>query len=322
MLIGDYVRFRTDPSYYEMKLYRGVAALPSLHVAVLALFAMGTWRWRALSIVLWVLTAVTFVGSMALAWHYAVDGYLGVALAYACWWMRVGLRRERSRRSPRRRARERTALRPRPRLQSRLRPRPGVSADRGETARDARRPRAPRPRDCGPSTRTPSRIDSPSTTRSRWSEPVHPTLGGLPALFTMPTWPRSSIARIVLATYSLTHAVSASSRAVPRDDVLLPRPSSRSPTWSCVDWSGARSPSCRAPLRGAPDPRRPVAGVANRTELIGALLALLCLCWSCDGTKAAMRTATPQTLRPRPQPAGRRLSSRPCIVSPGPRIFS
>ena len=87
MLIADYIRFRSDASYYEMKLYRGVAALPSLHVAVLALFAIGTWRWRALSILLWALTAVTFVGSMALAWHYAVDGYLGVVIAYGCWWL-------------------------------------------------------------------------------------------------------------------------------------------------------------------------------------------------------------------------------------------
>jgi PAP2 superfamily len=86
VLIKDYAIFRTDPSYYEVKLYRGVAALPSLHVGVLALFAIATRRWRALSLVLWTLTALTFVGSMALAWHYAVDGYLGVAIAWGCWW--------------------------------------------------------------------------------------------------------------------------------------------------------------------------------------------------------------------------------------------
>src|SRR5262249_2831091 len=31
-LMQDYLRFRSDPAYYEMKLYYGVAALPSLHV--------------------------------------------------------------------------------------------------------------------------------------------------------------------------------------------------------------------------------------------------------------------------------------------------
>jgi hypothetical protein len=85
LLIRDYVRFRTDPSFYTVKLYQGVAALPSMHVGVLALFSIATWRWRKLSAGLWALTAVTFAGSMALGWHYAVDGYAGAALAYAAW---------------------------------------------------------------------------------------------------------------------------------------------------------------------------------------------------------------------------------------------
>jgi membrane-associated phospholipid phosphatase len=85
LLMKDYVRFRVDPSYYTVKLYQGVAALPSLHVGLLALFAIATWRWRMLAIVLWLLTAVTFVGSLALGWHYAVDGYAGLALAALVW---------------------------------------------------------------------------------------------------------------------------------------------------------------------------------------------------------------------------------------------
>ncbi len=87
VLIRDYARFRHDPSYYQVKLYYGVAALPSLHVAVVALFAMASRRWRSLCVALWALTLVTFVGSLALAWHYAVDGYLGAALAWGCWWV-------------------------------------------------------------------------------------------------------------------------------------------------------------------------------------------------------------------------------------------
>jgi len=85
LLIRDYVRFRSDPSFYTVKLYQGVAALPSLHVGVLTLFALSTWRWRAVSGALWLLVAVTFVGSMALGWHYAVDGYAGALLAWIAW---------------------------------------------------------------------------------------------------------------------------------------------------------------------------------------------------------------------------------------------
>lgn len=85
VLMRDYVRFRTDPTFYTVKLYQGVAALPSLHVGVLALFAIATRRFRTASALLWLLTAITFVGSLALGWHYAVDGYAGALLAWLCW---------------------------------------------------------------------------------------------------------------------------------------------------------------------------------------------------------------------------------------------
>lgn len=85
LLMRDYVRFRTDPSFYTVKLYQGVAALPSLHVGVLTLFAIATSRWRAVSLALWALVAITFVGSIALGWHYAVDGYAGALLALVSW---------------------------------------------------------------------------------------------------------------------------------------------------------------------------------------------------------------------------------------------
>lgn len=87
-LIQDYARFRAGPEFYAVKLYYGVAALPSLHVGMFTLFALGTWRWRGLSAVLWVLTAITFAGSLALGWHYAVDGYAGALIAWGAW--RVG----------------------------------------------------------------------------------------------------------------------------------------------------------------------------------------------------------------------------------------
>lgn len=84
-LIQDYARFRAGPEYYAVKLYYGVAALPSLHVGMFTLFSLATWRWRGVSLVLWVLTAITFAGSLALGWHYAVDGYAGALMAWGTW---------------------------------------------------------------------------------------------------------------------------------------------------------------------------------------------------------------------------------------------
>lgn len=66
---------------------RGISAMPSMHVAnavLIALFGFAYARWLG-----WVLSAfalLTMIGSVHLAWHYAVDGYLGAILAVACWY--------------------------------------------------------------------------------------------------------------------------------------------------------------------------------------------------------------------------------------------
>jgi hypothetical protein len=62
---------------------KGIAAFPSLHVAVPALVAVASrgrmrWLW-------WSMTALTLVGSVSLGWHYAFDGYAGILLAWGCW---------------------------------------------------------------------------------------------------------------------------------------------------------------------------------------------------------------------------------------------
>jgi len=64
-------------------LLAGIAAFPSLHVAVPALLALSLPRLRWPLIVL---TASTMIGSVVLLWHYAVDGYAGVLGALLCWW--------------------------------------------------------------------------------------------------------------------------------------------------------------------------------------------------------------------------------------------
>jgi hypothetical protein len=65
----------------------GISAMPSLHVAIPALFAVSVWhRSRALSLSVWAYTAVIVVGSVHLGWHYALDGYASIALVFPIWW--------------------------------------------------------------------------------------------------------------------------------------------------------------------------------------------------------------------------------------------
>lgn len=65
---------------------RGISAMPSLHVAssvTMALYGFSIERWIG-----WLLTAFAagiLIGSVHLAWHYAVDGYLGILIAAAIW---------------------------------------------------------------------------------------------------------------------------------------------------------------------------------------------------------------------------------------------
>lgn len=76
------IRSRGDVQGSFSPLY-GVAAMPSLHVAAYAMFMF--WARRYDRRLFWPLvagTAVIFFGSLATGWHYAVDGYVGVAQAW------------------------------------------------------------------------------------------------------------------------------------------------------------------------------------------------------------------------------------------------
>ena len=62
----------------------GVAAMPSLHVALhafLAAWAVRTASWLRTPLV--IVALLTFLGSVATGWHYAVDSWAGLALAAA-----------------------------------------------------------------------------------------------------------------------------------------------------------------------------------------------------------------------------------------------
>ena len=72
---------------------RGIAALPSLHVGAHFLFALWARRYaRPLWVPFLLGTLLTYLGSLVTGWHYAVDGYVGLALAYGAY--RLSLRLE------------------------------------------------------------------------------------------------------------------------------------------------------------------------------------------------------------------------------------
>ena len=67
-------------------LGRGISAMPSIHVATVVLFALLGWRVdRRLGIAFTVFAVVIMIGSVHLAWHYAIDGYLSAVLTLLIW---------------------------------------------------------------------------------------------------------------------------------------------------------------------------------------------------------------------------------------------
>lgn len=80
--------------YLEDGPIRGISAMPSMHVASAVLMALCGFSYnRAIG---WALTAFAVaiqLGSVHLAWHYAIDGYAGAAIAIGCWWLAARLAR-------------------------------------------------------------------------------------------------------------------------------------------------------------------------------------------------------------------------------------
>jgi hypothetical protein len=64
----------------------GISAMPSIHVAMAFLLALVCWRThRALGIALGAYAALILIAAVHLGWHYAIDGYAGIAGTYAIW---------------------------------------------------------------------------------------------------------------------------------------------------------------------------------------------------------------------------------------------
>ena len=69
-------------------LGRGISAMPSMHVSVALLFALVCRQIsRPLFIAASVFALLILIGSVHLAYHYAVDGYFAIAGTLAIWWL-------------------------------------------------------------------------------------------------------------------------------------------------------------------------------------------------------------------------------------------
>lgn len=88
LLFAHYGRVRSlrrRPEGTELSPYLGVAAMPSLHVAAQAfLMLFARRRSRTLYLFYACLTALTFFTAVVSGWHYAIDGYAALLLAWLC----------------------------------------------------------------------------------------------------------------------------------------------------------------------------------------------------------------------------------------------
>ena len=70
----------------SMDFASGISAMPSMHVAMASLFAIGGFqRSRALGVVFSVYAVMIWIASVHLGWHYALDGVVGTVMMVALW---------------------------------------------------------------------------------------------------------------------------------------------------------------------------------------------------------------------------------------------
>lgn len=66
----------------------GISAMPSMHVSIAVLMALSLSKVnRILGNAMWLFALVIQIGSVHLAWHYAVDGYMSFILTTAIWFL-------------------------------------------------------------------------------------------------------------------------------------------------------------------------------------------------------------------------------------------
>jgi hypothetical protein len=75
-----------DPASPAVPFF-GIAAFPSLHLATTGLGLLAAWRWsRRLLVVLVPLNLLIAWSALVWGWHYAIDFYPGLLLAWGGWW--------------------------------------------------------------------------------------------------------------------------------------------------------------------------------------------------------------------------------------------
>lgn len=65
----------------------GISAMPSMHLAMMTLCTACAWKGHKLfGIAVGMATTIIFIASIALGWHYAIDGYVAIILTGVIWW--------------------------------------------------------------------------------------------------------------------------------------------------------------------------------------------------------------------------------------------
>lgn len=66
--------------------FLGISAFPSMHNAIVTVFACAAWSLnRTFGKIVTTYAGVILLGSVHLGWHYAMDGYAGIAIGLVCW---------------------------------------------------------------------------------------------------------------------------------------------------------------------------------------------------------------------------------------------
>jgi hypothetical protein len=73
-------------AYQATPSYSTISAMPSMHVTIAVLIFIATLKInRWLACVTGLFALLILVGSVQLGWHYAIDGYLGIGVAFLSW---------------------------------------------------------------------------------------------------------------------------------------------------------------------------------------------------------------------------------------------
>ena len=84
-MAGVLLGFAMDDRVIDLN---GISAMPSMHVAIVTLIALYAFSYSRLAGCVAVFYVfMIMIGSVALGWHYAIDGYVSVILTCLLWWI-------------------------------------------------------------------------------------------------------------------------------------------------------------------------------------------------------------------------------------------